>query len=822
MKKFLLSFSLIFLFLVTVNAQDSTVTFVGPGTKLHHVFIPEGPWNINILEVDITNPYIKVESAVARDVLGGGLEKSSSMSARNDREGHRILGAVNGDYFGISAPTNPYTFLANSMVKDGEFVFGRTHKRSEFAMLENGKPLMEIFQFNGSVTTKMDSSFKIFGVNRERGADQLLLFNKYIGSSTKTNQYGTEIKIQIVDTFAVNDTLRFVAVEKQSSVGNMTIAGSYILSGNGKAGTFLNQNVNIGDTIKLFLGTKPKLGNVATLVGGGPRLIENGTIPADFVGVEGFGESHVNTQHPRTALGFSKDSTKLYLLTVDGRQPGLSAGMSCSQLAHYMSSIGCYNAYNLDGGGSTAMVVRNKIANSPSDPGGERSVGSCIMIASTAPTGPANVLHISPETIKIFTGKNVTYTVQATDEYENPVTLNLNQVQYSLSKEDLGSISADGLFTAGTVADSGYIYVTYNDLKDSAFVIVKTVDHIELSPKTAVTDNIRLVNFSTKVIDTDGQEQPVEAGLLSWACSDTTVGKIDVLGQFKGNETGTAKIIASYMGSKDTANITVQIGTGRTIIDSVESTSVWNLAGENVDSSNTFITFTEDTSTIGNSSLKLNYSFTYQTGKYNWAYLNTDIPIYGVPDSIFIDVLSDGQNHRVFLDVSDALGHFYRLNTNKLANNAGVFETLKGRIISSTGVIFPLKLQSISIPLGSGMQAGEVYSGSILFDNIRVSYPNEPTYVAAFQAPSTFRLFQNYPNPFNPSTRIAYQIPKTGFVSLKIYDILGNEITTLVNEEKSTGTYEVTFDANKLSSGVYFYQLRMGSYIAVKKLMLLK
>jgi hypothetical protein len=88
--------------------------------------------------------------------------------------------------------------------------------------------------------------------------------------------------------------------------------------------------------------------------------------------------------------------------------------------------------------------------------------------------------------------------------------------------------------------------------------------------------------------------------------------------------------------------------------------------------------------------------------------------------------------------------------------------------------------------------------------------------------PNTFILFQNYPNPFNPTTVISYQLPVNSKVTLKVYDILGREITTIVNEEKSAGSYEVEFYAANLPSGVYFYILEAGSKIFTKKLLLLK
>ena len=85
-----------------------------------------------------------------------------------------------------------------------------------------------------------------------------------------------------------------------------------------------------------------------------------------------------------------------------------------------------------------------------------------------------------------------------------------------------------------------------------------------------------------------------------------------------------------------------------------------------------------------------------------------------------------------------------------------------------------------------------------------------------------FSLSQNYPNPFNPSTTIKFQIPELSFVTFKVYDVLGNEMRTLVNEEKSIGSYEVNFDASGLPSGIYFYRLKAGPFVETKKMLLLK
>ena len=88
--------------------------------------------------------------------------------------------------------------------------------------------------------------------------------------------------------------------------------------------------------------------------------------------------------------------------------------------------------------------------------------------------------------------------------------------------------------------------------------------------------------------------------------------------------------------------------------------------------------------------------------------------------------------------------------------------------------------------------------------------------------PEKYELSQNYPNPFNPITNIKFQIVERGSVTLKIYDILGNEVTTIINKELEAGYYKYDWDASELASGVYLYRIRAGKYVETKKMLLLK
>ncbi len=121
----------------------------------------------------------------------------------------------------------------------------------------------------------------------------------------------------------------------------------------------------------------------------------------------------------------------------------------------------------------------------------------------------------------------------------------------------------------------------------------------------------------------------------------------------------------------------------------------------------------------------------------------------------------------------------------------------------------------------------ELVAGTYGRSMYKIDLNSVPTFVESNeQVVNSFNLEQNYPNPFNPSTKIHYTISNAAEqsqpVTIKVFDILGNEIATLVNEEKSAGRYEVEFNATDLTSGVYFYQLQMAQFSQTKKMLLLR
>jgi hypothetical protein len=146
----------------------------------------------------------------------------------------------------------------------------------------------------------------------------------------------------------------------------------------------------------------------------------------------------------------------------------------------------------------------------------------------------------------------------------------------------------------------------------------------------------------------------------------------------------------------------------------------------------------------------------------------------------------------------------------------GTTAQMKGNILCQT---------QIAISTGATLNGRALAQTAVTLNANTINSP-AVTSVANGLAPQVFALSQNYPNPFNPSTKIEYSLGKAGMVSLKVYNVLGQEVATLVNDRQEAGSYTVSFNTNKgtlgLSSGVYIYRLQAGSFVSTRKLVLMK
>jgi hypothetical protein len=204
---------------------------------------------------------------------------------------------------------------------------------------------------------------------------------------------------------------------------------------------------------------------------------------------------------------------------------------------------------------------------------------------------------------------------------------------------------------------------------------------------------------------------------------------------------------------------------------------------------------------------------------YGGAALANNILLRGPMTDIYISCPMPGQHYF----------HFVYNGTNVLIYRDGVLLTTNPRTINMpAGTGFKVGGYSTSSFSMSGrMDEFRVYNRALTAAEIAGTWQSElPVYQGVNNnqnnVPNAYNLSQNYPNPFNPTTNISYTIPKAGSVKLVVFDVLGREITTLVNGVKTAGTHVVNFNASSLSSGVYFYRIEAGDFTTTKKMMLVK
>lgn len=335
----------------------------------HNDKLPEGPWSIHVIKVDRTNTEYALHTMLASGTVQGMVTLSEQVKALRPETG-RPIAAVNGDFY-HSSPKAYYGDPQGLQIADGELLSGPTDHAC-FWLDAAGQPRTAIVQplfriaWPGGSTTP-------FGLNEDRPADGAVLYTPTMGPSTGTKTGGREIVVGPVDKqpwlpLRVGAKVQGKVIEIRDDGDTPLKPGMMVIS-LGPQLLVDAPNLKPGDLVQISTATSPDLTGSETAIGGGPRLIADGKV------VEGW--KSPNQRHPRTAIGWNDQY--LFLVLVDGRQPGLSVGMSYVELAAYFQKIGCTHALNLDGGGSASMWAFGQVVNSPSE-GKERPVANGLVL----------------------------------------------------------------------------------------------------------------------------------------------------------------------------------------------------------------------------------------------------------------------------------------------------------------------------------------------------------------------------------------------------------------------------------------------------------
>lgn len=368
-----------------VGSDSSSIRLIRPGVVHRYLLDRRGPRQIHILEIDLTQPDLEIGCGRALDKLFGR-EQTSSIAMRQNSTDRKMIAALNADFFSLKTGE-----IENNNIIEGEVVKGTRLTGSPFDIFDNihsqfgisnaKKPLIDRFEFDGAIIWKNGTRTDLLGVNDIPSAGSIMLFNRYYGASTPTDTLKMAIQELLLSELGVHSDTMLAVVSGTIQAGGTPLSkGSLVLSSYNFLSASLLTDSKQGDTVKIWLGLRPNRGPVRTLVGGWPRIVLDGkNIAGSADYAEGTFPRFSAGRHPRSGIGFSKDSTRVYMIAVDGRTQN-SVGMSLVEFADLMLASGIYQGMNLDGGGSTTLVVDGKIVNAPSDPTGERAVGNCLLL----------------------------------------------------------------------------------------------------------------------------------------------------------------------------------------------------------------------------------------------------------------------------------------------------------------------------------------------------------------------------------------------------------------------------------------------------------
>ncbi len=412
---------------------------VGPSTTLTSLRLT-GAQNLNIFytTTDLSNPIIDMRVLKAKNTIYARQEVSG-MALDNDNDSTQYFLGVNADFFNMRRGNS-----IGSQISSSTPIYVDNNGRTQWAWLPNKQAIMDEMKINCFVTFGNNTA-NLSGINTVASTNSLTLYTPIYGTATDSVANASEVIISPINTPLTIGQPTMMKVESSPKVGGATIipSNSYVLSGTDFQGLGINY-LKKGDIIEI--STSVALPNGSTIkptevVSGYPVILRDGetTNPIDIL-------KHLNGLHPRTAVGNDASGRYLTILIVDGRSE-VSDGCTSKVLADIMRYVGCDDAINLDGGGSSELYVKNLgICNIPSD-GVERTVANGLYAIAKVPVDN-KITSIAFANYRTTLKKGETYTpiIYGYNQYGILIDTNVKGAKLSCSKQ-LGKIKK-GTLTA--------------------------------------------------------------------------------------------------------------------------------------------------------------------------------------------------------------------------------------------------------------------------------------------------------------------------------------------------------------------------------------
>ncbi|EFR33346.1 copper amine oxidase N-terminal domain protein [Peptoniphilus harei ACS-146-V-Sch2b] len=460
-KKISIALILFFLLISSNVFAENKLLFqepIAPGVVRYKYQVKRSKGNAeaNVIKVDLNNPHAKINTVAG----GGTYTNKATVSQMANRT--NAVALVNGDFFTMQlegAPQGPS--VINGETKSSPAVLNDIWS---FGIDSNDKAFIELTKFVGSVTASNGRSFPIDGLNKTKywyqpsmeysHQNKIQLYDSFWTAKTRGDKNGGEVLLNennVVEQISYNKGL-------DMSIPN----GKKILQFSGSAIKFIQDNVKVGDKLGIKYNIEPNR-NWKMMIGGHAVLVDNGAVKPYTRDIK-----FIDGVRARTAVGISQDGKTVYVVTAEGRTKR-SSGLTIAELAKFMQEIGVYKAMNLDGGGSTAMAVRNlgdlnrTRATNPERNGAERRVVNGLGVYNTSKNTGLIADGKFESDVDTIVGEQVNLKLKsAWDEFLNPIDIKTRTYTISDSSNGANILNGQtylpltpGKFTINLQADKG-------------------------------------------------------------------------------------------------------------------------------------------------------------------------------------------------------------------------------------------------------------------------------------------------------------------------------------------------------------------------------
>lgn len=686
--------------------------------------------DVYILRVDLTNPYVHLEEALGTDKLIG-TERPTAIAKRKSTPQRICFGGTNGDFFdtgidrgcpvGLTVQNNEYARIGSTsrrfggVTEEGKIILGNQWKyKGELFYADDAEPL------------------QIAHVNYTRNENELVLYNQHNGTTTGTNDYGTEVVVELLpeQRWTTNGTMRLRVQQVVPSTGNTAIpAGQAVLSGHGTMAAAL-ANLKVGQEVEVRFsfvvdGVETAL---AQCVGGDnyALIVHDGQVEHS---------NFWNERHPRTGFGGTQSGDTAVFCVVDGR--GASMGCTTKVLGEIMHYYGAWNAVNWDGGGSSCLFLDQFGQVNHGSDGSERACGNAMLAVAELPEADTEITRIVPYDFRLSLPRYGVYSPRFLGYNKYGLLVDTDVAGITLSCDaGLGEILDDGrLLASGD--EGGLLTATLGTAS-----ITLPVSLIATAPVSFKMDSLLMDNRHACTIDVEsmvnGQTIELKPEALQWISKDESVVIVSASGIISAVGNGRTMVVGSLGDLSDTLIVRVENPEKKEMIweDWSDGVADWKLTAV----SDLKARMQQTDEQKGG----LSVMFDYSAGRQRYIKLEHLGVFYGLPDSVRIVFRTDAVFDFLMVtmgtaDAERAEGIKYQIQ--ETDGNVILQFAPKDFFAAFTAASYPVTFKSLYFALATSNTAA---THTIALQNISLLYNG----VIENALEQTVALpFRVYPNP---------------------------------------------------------------------------